>query len=290
MKNPPFDYRRPATLEEAVATLAEHPDAKIIAGGQSLLPLMALRLATPSVLVDLGRVAGLDSIVPDDEGGVRIGALVSHAAAERSELLAADAPLVHEAMPYIGHRAIRNRGTVCGSVAHGDPAAEMPAVLLALEGTVIARSVRGERQIAARDFFAGYLDTTLDEDEIVTAVRLPPWGPDATGAVVEIARRHGDYALVGLVAALEVRDGTIAKAALSFFGVAGTPVRIAEAEAAVRGQRPTDELFDSASEIVRAAVTPTGDLHASANHRRHLAAVLTRRGLRTAIERIGAPA
>jgi carbon-monoxide dehydrogenase medium subunit len=290
MKNPPFEYRRPASIEEALTVLVEHPGAKIIAGGQSLLPLMALRLATPPLLVDIGGLPGLDAIEQDDDGGVRIGALVSHAAAERSEVLANEAPLVHEAMPLIGHRAIRNRGTVCGSVAHGDPAAEMPAVLLALEGAVVARSVRGTREIAARDFFAGYLDTSLEEDEIVTAVRVPPWGLDATGAIVEVARRHGDYALVGLVAVLEVRDGTIERAALSFFGVAGTPTRVTDAEAALRDHPPSEELFETAGEIVAATVDPTADLHASANHRRHLAAVLTRRGLRTAIDRIGAPA
>jgi carbon-monoxide dehydrogenase medium subunit len=290
MKNPPFEYHRPADLDEALQLLALHDGAKVIAGGQSLLPLMALRLATPPVLVDIGGIPDLDAITVGDDGGVRIGAQVRHAAAERSQVLAEGAPVVHEAMPYIGHRAIRNRGTVCGSVAHGDPAAEMPAVLLALGGQVVARSPRGERTIPASDFFSGYLDTALADDEIATTLQFPPWGPDSTGAVVEVARRHGDYALVGLVVVLSVRDGLIDEAALAYFGVAGTPLRVAPAEDALRGERPSDDLFDRVGDLVRDELDPPGDLHASANHRRHLAGVLTRRGLRTAIDRIGAPA
>ncbi len=290
MKNPPFEYHRPADLDEALELLARQEGAKVIAGGQSLLPLMALRLATPPVLVDIGGVPGLDAITVGDDGGVRIGALVRHATAERSEVLAEAAPVVHEAMPYIGHRAIRNRGTVCGSVAHGDPAAEMPAVLLALGGQVVARSAGGERTIPAADFFSGYLDTALADDEIATALQFPAWGPASTGAVVEVARRHGDYALVGLVVALTVEDGTIGEAALAFFGVAGTPLRVARAEEALRGQPPSDELFERVADLVRDELDPPGDLHASANHRRHLAGVLTCRGLRTATDRIGAPA
>jgi carbon-monoxide dehydrogenase medium subunit len=290
MKNPPFEYHRPADLDEALELLARHEGAKVIAGGQSLLPLMALRLATPPVLVDIGGVPGLDAITVGDDGGVRIGALVRHATAERSEALAEAAPVVHEAMPYIGHRAIRNRGTVCGSVAHSDPAAEMPAVLLALGGQVVARSAGGERTIPAADFFSGYLDTALADDEIATALQCPPWGPASTGGVVEVARRHGDYALVGLVVALTVEEGTIDEAALAFFGVAGTPVRVARAEEALRGERPSEELFERVADLVRGELDPPGDLHASANHRRHLAGVLTRRGLQTATDRIGAPA
>ncbi len=292
MKNPPFEYVRANDLDEALAVLAEHDGAKVIAGGQSLLPLMALRLATPPVVVDIGAVAGLDEIDVAADGGVRIGALVTHAEAERSDVLAAAAPLVHEAMPYIGHRAIRNRGTVCGSVAHADPAAEMPAVLLALDGEIVARSARGERTIAAADFFTGYLDTTLADDEIVTAVRVPPSGSDSTGAIAEVARRHGDYALVGVAAALDAPDGRIERAALSLFGVAGTPVRVGPAEEALVGNSvpgdAVDALVDRAAELVSHGVDPSGDLHASANHRRHLAGVVTRRALRTALDRLEA--
>jgi aerobic carbon-monoxide dehydrogenase medium subunit len=291
MKNPPFRYLRPDSLDEALALLAEHGgDAKVLAGGQSLLPLMALRLAAPGIVIDIGRVPGLDRIDVDADGAVTIGALVTHTAAERSAELGEHAPLVHEAMPYIGHRAIRNRGTVCGSVAHGDPAAEMPAVMLATSAMVGASSAAGEREIAAADFFAGYLDTTLRDDELVVAVRFPPWAAGGVGSIVEVARRHGDFALVGLVTRLEVVGGTITDAALSFLGVAGTPYRVGDAERAVVGGPPSEDAFEAAAEIVRATVQPSGDLHATAAYRRHVAGVLTRRGLAAATSRIGAPA
>jgi len=291
VKNPPFRYLRPRSLEEALALLSEHGDeAKVLAGGQSLLPLMALRLATPSIVIDIGRVPELDGIAVAGDGSVTIGALVTHTQAEVSADLAERAPLVAEAMSYVGHRAIRNRGTVCGSVAHGDPAAEMPAVMLALSGTVVARSATGGREIAAEDFFLGYLDTALGADELVVAVHLPPWPDGAVGSIVEIARRHGDYALVGLVTRLEVVDDTIAEAALSFLGVAGTPHRVADAERALIGGPVTDEAFKDAADIVSRSVDPAGDIHATAVYRRHVAGVLTRRGLAAASNRIGAPA
>jgi carbon-monoxide dehydrogenase medium subunit len=291
MKNPQFAYRRPDSLAETVALLAEFSDrAKVLAGGQSLLPLMALRLATPEVIVDIGGVPGLDRIEVADDGAVTIGARVTHADAETSDVLAEHAPLVHEAMPYVGHRAIRNRGTVCGSIAHGDPAAEMPAVLLAASGTVIVASTRGEREIAAADFYSGYLETALGDDEVLVAVRFPAWPTTAAGAVTEVARRHGDYALVGLVSMLEVIDGAIARSALAFLGVAGTPLRIGDAEAALVGRAPDDESFAAAAEIVREVVDPPADIHATTAYRRHLAAVLTRRGLAAASDKIGVPA
>jgi carbon-monoxide dehydrogenase medium subunit len=291
MKNPPFRYLRPGSLEEALTMLAEHGgEAKVLAGGQSLLPLMALRLATPAVLIDIGRVTDLDLITVAEDGSVSIGALVTHADAERSADLSERAPLVHEAMPFVGHRAIRNRGTVCGSVAHGDPAAEMPAVMLATSGAVLARSRSGAREIPAADFFAGYLDTALRDDELVVGVRLPPWPASAVGSVTEVARRHGDYALVGLVVRLDVVDGAIEDAALAFLGVAGTPRRVAEAERVLIGRPPGDDAFTAAADVVRQSVDPAGDIHATAAYRRHLAAVLTRRGLAAATAKIGVPA
>lgn len=291
MKNPQFAYRRPESLTEAVELLCEHHDrAKVLAGGQSLLPLMGLRLATPEVIVDIGRLPDLDRIDVADDGTVTIGARVTHSDVEGSAVVAERAPLVHEAMPYVGHRAIRNRGTVCGSLAHADPAAEMPAVLLAASGTVVAASIRGEREIPAADFYAGYLETALEPDELVVAVRFPAWPATAVGAVSEVARRHGDYALVGLVAMLDVVDGAIARAALAFLGVAGTPLRVGAAETALVGRAPDDDAFAAAAEAVRGAVDPPADIHATATYRRHLAAVLTRRGLAAAAAKIGVPA
>lgn len=280
VKNPPFTYHRPETLEEALDALAEHGDeAKVLAGGQSLLPVMALRLGRPEHVVDINRLPGLDTIRATTEGA-SIGALVRHAAAERSSELASHAPLVHAAMPYIGHRAIRSQGTVCGSIAHADPAAEMPAVCMATDATLIARSTGGQREIAAADFGRGYLTTALEPTEILTEVRFPAWSPTATGSVLEVARRHGDYALVGLACMVDAPEGTIAKAALAFFGVGNTPVRIAAAEQALVGAKMTDtEAFAAAAELVKANIDPPADVHATSNYRKHLAGVLTTKAL-----------
>jgi len=264
-------------------------DAKILAGGQSLLPVMALRLGAPPHLIDIG---GLDELASIDAGhdGVTIGASVRHRQAERSADIARHAPLVAAAIPHVGHRAIRTRGTVVGSIAHADPAAEVPAVCLAADATMVARSVDGEREIAASDFFEGYLTTALADNEILTHVRFPGWSPTAGAAVVEISRRHGDYALVGLACTLDVHDGAIATAALSFLGISGTPTRVDEAEQSLVGKRPDEAAFSAAAEIVTASVDPGSDVHATANYRRHIAGVLTRRGLAEAATRIGVPA
>lgn len=291
MKNPPFTYHRPTTLDEALAVLAEHGDeAKVLAGGQSLLPVMALRLGRPEHIVDINRLPDLDAITVSPDG-VSIGALVRHRQAEVSDELASAAPVVHAAMPHIGHRAIRSQGTVCGSIAHADPAAEMPAVCLATGATMIATSADGQREIAAADFGQGYLTTALEPTEILTEVRFPAWSATAAGTVVEVARRHGDYALVGLACMVDAPDGTIASAALSFFGVDNTPVRIAEAEAALVGASVDDaDAHNRAAELVSSTIDPTGDVHATANYRKHLAGVLTRRGLEQITATLGVPA
>lgn len=291
MKNPPFSYHRPESLDAALALLAEHgDDAKVLAGGQSLLPIMALRLGNPAHVVDINRVPGLDRIATGTSG-VSIGALVRHAQAERSDELASAAPLIHAAMPYIGHRAIRSQGTVCGSIAHADPAAEMPAVCLATGATMVATSVSGSREIAAADFGDGYLSTALEPTEILTEVRFPTWSTTAGGAVVEVSRRHGDYALVGLVCMIDAPGGTIESAALSFFGVDNMPRRVTEAEASLVGSHASDpDAFAAAAEIVSATIEPSADVHATANYRRHLAGVLTRKGLAEASDKIGVPA
>ena len=289
MKAPPFRYHRPDTLAEALALLAEHgDDAKVLAGGQSLVPLMAMRMGRPAVVVDIGRVPGLGDIEIGADGSCSIGALVRHAAAERSAEIASHAPLVHRAMPLIAHRAIRTRGTVVGSIAHADPAAEMPAVALAVGATMTAESVSGERSIAASDFFEGYLQTALRADEILTRVTFPAWPAGAVGSVVEVARRHGDYALVGLVTSIQLDGGRITDAALTFFGAASKPVRVPEAERVLIGTSAPPDTVAEAARIVADALDPPADIHGTTAYRKHLAGVLTRRGLAEAAATIGA--
>ena len=290
MKNPPFVYHRPESLDAALALLAEHgDDAKVLAGGQSLLPTMALRLGPPEQLIDIGRVPGLDSIDVAD-GAVTIGALVRHATAAGSADVADNAPLIAQAMPLVGHRAIRNRGTVVGSIAHADPAAEMPAVVLATGATMLAASQAGNREISAEEFFEGYLTTSLRTDELLTGVRFPAWSPNSSGAVVEVSRRHGDYAMVGFACRIDIEGGAIADAALAFFGVGATPVRSGPGEEALVGKPATAETFAGAAQAVASSLEPTADVHASANYRKHVAGVLTRQGLSTAAEKMGAAA
>lgn len=289
MKMSPFDYHRPDTVDEAVALLETYGgDGKVLAGGQSLLPVLALRLTHPGHLIDIGRVQGLQSIEVDDGGTVSVGATVTHARVERSDVMAAAAPAVAGAMPYVGHRAIRSRGTVCGSIAHADPAAELPAVALAVGAEMIVRCPAGQRTMAAGDFFEGYLSSALGEDELLVGVRFPAWVPRAGWSVLEVSRRHGDFALVGLVTTLEIDEGgLLRRPALSFFGVASTPVRVAEAEQMLDGNAPDPALFAEAANVVSGALEPTADDHASSEYRAHVAGVLTRRGLAEATERAG---
>jgi carbon-monoxide dehydrogenase medium subunit len=288
VKIPRFEYHRPESVGEVLVLLAEHgDDAKVLAGGQSLLPLMALRLAAPAQLVDIGRVRELERVSCGDAGEVTLGAMVRQVTAERSSDIARRSPLIHEAVPHIAHRAIRTVGTVCGSLAHADPAAEMPAVALAAGATMVAKSTVGTREIAADDFFLGYLHTALRPDELLAEVRFPVWSPTATSAVVEVSRRHGDYALVGLACRVEIEGAVITGASLAFFGVGTTPVRVTEAESALTGQRLSDDLPAEAANVVSASLSPGADIHASAGYRRHLAGVLTRRALTRAASQIG---
>lgn len=297
MKAPPFTYHRPESLDAALALLAEHGDeAKVLAGGQSLVPLMALRMGRPPHVVDIGAIDGLADITVDESSGgaVTIGALVRHEQAKRSAEIARHAPLIADTMPHVAHRAIRTRGTVVGSIAHADPAAEMPAVVLATDATMIARSAAdGEREIAAADFFQGYLDTALRADEILTAVRFPAWPSTAVGATVEVARRHGDYALVGVSVRLELDGDSISGAALAYFGAESTALRVTPAENALIGSPASSASFDAAAEIVTAELDPPADIHGTTAYRKHLAGVVTRRALDRAMQlgdRIGASA
>ena len=286
MKLPLFEYHSPDTIDEVLALLAEHGDeAKVMAGGQSLVPLLAMRLARPAQVIDINRVTGMSEIDANRDG-VAFGALVRERAAERSPIVRDQLPLLAEALPFIGHAAIRTRGTVGGTVAHADASAEIPCVLAALEGSVTARSARGERTIAASDFFQGHFTTALDDDECVVEVRMPSMDPSAGFAFQEVARRHGDFALVGVAATLALgADGRIADSRIALMGVADVPHRAREAEAELVGAEPTSEAFAAAAQTATADLTPGSDIHGSAAYRRHLAAVTVRRTLTTAAER-----
>ena len=288
MKMPPFRYHRPAGTAEALELLGEFgSDAKPLAGGQSLLPLLALRLSRPAHLLDIGGIAELAAIEPNGDGGLSVGATARHATVEASPVVAAHAPLLAAAMPYIGHRAIRNRGTVGGSLAHADPAAELPAVALAVGAEFVVRSGGGERTVPADGFFLGFLTSVIDDEGLLTTVRFPPWRPRTGWSIQEVARRHGDFALVGVAAVLGAGpDGRIERARLAFFGVASTPVRLADAENLLVGNEPGPAAFTEAAEAATKLLDPPGDIHASAAYRAHTAGVLVRRALTEAAGRI----
>jgi len=281
-----FAYYRPDSVEEALALLAEHDDAKPLAGGQSLIPAMNFRLAAPAALVDLGALSGLRGVSRAGDG-LRIGAMTTHATVERSPEVARIAPLLAEALPHVAHPQIRNRGTLGGSLAHADPAAELPAVMLALEAELVLRSVQAERRVAARDFFTGLFATALEPGELVTAIELAAL-PARTGvAFEEFARRHGDFALVGVAAVVTLdASGRCGEVRIALLSVGDGPVLAERAAAALRGQQPNPELLRDAAELAGDEdIDPPADLHASAAYRRQLARVLTRRALIRAVER-----
>lgn len=281
MKISAFEYHRPSTVEEVVALLAElGDDGKVLAGGQSLLPMMALRLARPAHLIDLGHVESIDEVKESPAGELAIGCMVRHSVIESHTGASDAAPLLGLAMPHIGHRAIRNRGTVCGSLAHADPAAELPAVMVAAGGSMVARSSRGERVVAAADFFKGYMTSDLASDELLLEARVPRSPQSSAWSLREVARRHGDFALIGLAAGLDFdADGRIEAARLAFFGAASVPLRVGEAEAVLVGQRPEAGLYEEAAAIVADRLAPPSDLHGSMAYRKHVGGVLTRRCL-----------
>jgi aerobic carbon-monoxide dehydrogenase medium subunit len=289
-KPSPFEYAAPESLEEAVSTLSEHADdGKIIAGGQSLIPLMAFRLSSPAVLVDLNRVSELEYL--RDEGArLEIGAMARHRSVEAIPTLADRCPMLSEALALIGHVAIRNRGTVGGSLAHADPTAEWGALLLALDGEVEATGPRGVRTISCDEFFITHFTTALQADEIITRISLPlPTGPRVGSAFLELSRRHGDFAVAGAAAVLEMaEDGTVARARAALIGARDTPVRARSTEDALVNERPTDERLRHAAAAVASEIDPPSDVHGSSEDRRHLADVLMRRALMRARDRAGA--
>ncbi len=289
MKPAPFKYYAPTSVEEALARLAEHGwDAKVLAGGQSLIPMMNFRLAQPAVLVDLNSVAELFYIQPTRDGGARVGAMTRQRQVERDPLLAEIAPMIHEAMPKVAYPQIRSRGTLGGSIAHADPSAELVAASVALNGRFLLRSEqRGERWVSAEDFFVGLFTTVLEPDELLLEVRLPPLPRQSGWSFLEVARRHHDFALVG-VAAVVVTDtrGLCEQARLIYFSVGDGPVEAHQAAAVLQGQEPSEEAIREAAEIAGDAdVDPQSDINASAEYRRHLVKVLGRRALTQAFER-----
>jgi carbon-monoxide dehydrogenase medium subunit len=287
MKPAPFEYYAPVTREEALELLAEHGyEAKVLAGGQSLVPSMNFRLALPSILVDLNGVRDLFGISAGEDGGLRIGAMTRQRAVERSTLVAGRAPLIAEAMPHVAHPQIRNRGTFGGSLAHADPAAEAPALAVALGMQVKAQSKAGERMIPAAEFFLGIFTTALEPDEILVEMLVPPL-PARTGtAFEEMARRHGDYALAGAAAVVTLsEDDRVASSKLVFFSIGDGPIEVPAASDVLRGVAPDAEAIRAASEAVDAHVDPPSDIHATAAYRRHLVKVLARRTLELAVER-----
>ena len=284
MKLPPVDYESPETVSEAVALLAEHlDDASVLAGGQSLIPLLALRLARPAVLIDINGIAELSGVSAAD-GWTVIGAMTREYLAEESELVAATVPLLAAALPFIGHEAIRSRGTIGGSLAHSDPAGELPAVARALDAELVVRSQSGERVIPAAEWFEGYFQTSRRPDELLVQVRFPTAKPGTGVSFQEVARRHGDFAIVGLAVSLTLSDGTISDARLAFAGLSDLPVRATAAEDLLVGERPSAELFDEAARRATDGVNPPADLNGSSEYRKTIAAALVRRGLRAAAD------
>jgi carbon-monoxide dehydrogenase medium subunit len=286
VKPPPFDYVAPATVEETVAALAEHgDDAKLLAGGQSLVPLLAFRLARPEVLVDLGGVSGLDGVALEGDT-LRIGAMTRQCDLERTAALRARCPMIGDAIDLIGHTAIRNRGTVGGSLAHADPAAEWTALALALDAEMDVRGPEGTRTVAAEAFFVSYFTTALEPGDVLMQVRLRLPNGRTGSCFVELARRHGDFALAGVGALVTLDgDGVVADARLALIGVGDRAVRARGAEAALRGRRPGEALYAEAAAAVEGEIHPLADVHATEAFRRRIAGVLTRRALATAVAR-----
>lgn len=290
MKPSRFAYHDPTNLDEALGLLREHGDeAKVLAGGQSLMPMLSMRLAYPSVLIDLN---GLDELEGISEHGDEIvfGALTRHAHAEDSPVVAAACPLLTRALPWVAHRSVRNRGTLGGSLAHADPAAEIPAVMTALGATVVAQAASGPRRIPIEELFDMPLMSTLAPDEILTEIRVPRQPAQSGCAVAEIARRHGDFALAGVVATAVVGgDGAVADIRLVSFATGPVPQRLLAAEAVLAGARPDGALLAQAGRLASEEVDPGDDLHATSAYRRAVTAVLVERALEEALTSAGVP-
>jgi carbon-monoxide dehydrogenase medium subunit len=285
MKAAAFDYVAPRGLDEALEALSRHgDDAKLLAGGQSLAPVLALRLASPAVLIDLNRVQGLDALAVDPDGSVRAGAMVRGRTLELSPAIARAQPLVHAAMPWVAHVQIRNRGTLGGSLSHADPSAELPAVALACDATMELQGPSGVREVPAASFFQGLFTTALAADEILVAVRFPACPAGRRHGFAEVARRHGDYAMLGVALSIDVdAGGRVAASRVVLFGAADMPVRALAVEAALLGEPARTGLARQVAALATEGLDPRSDHQASAAYRCELAQVLVRRTLEKAL-------
>ena len=291
MKPAPFELEIAHSIDDVVGLLADaQGEVKVLAGGQSLVPLMNFRLARPSLLIDLNRVAALQYI-DERNGGLVIGAMTRQSAVERSDLVAVRSPLLAEVLPWVAHAPIRNRGTLGGSLAHADPAAELCIVALALDAELVARSSRGERVIAIDDFFLGPFTTSLQTDELLTEVRLRSIPTQTGWAFEEVARRSGDFAMVAVAVALRLDDaGRVTSARLAYASMGPTPLRAPSGERALIGQEPTSESFANAARLAMADLEPADDLHATRAYRLDVGMALTERALARARTRVSSRA
>ena len=285
MKPPPFAYHDPSNLEEAVALLERYGDeAKVLAGGQSLMPLLNFRLSYPSALIDINRVSDL-SYIKQEDGKICIGALTRQRTIEFSDLIQTQLPLLHEATILVGHLPIRTRATIGGSLAHADPAAEYPTAAIALDAELIIQGPNGQHVLSAKEFFLSYLTTALAPNEVLAEIRLPP-SPSGSGwAFEEFARRHGDFAVVGIAAVIDADGEQCRRARLAAAGAGPTPIRLRDAEDILIQEGVSEQAIQRAAEKATELIEPDNDIHASADFRRHLTQVLTRRAVKRAIER-----
>jgi CO/xanthine dehydrogenase FAD-binding subunit len=287
MKPARFDYYAPQSLDEAISLLSQHGgDARVLAGGQSLMPMMAMRLARPPVVVDINRIGALEHITSTDGGGLNIGALTRERAVELSDVVAQRFPMLSDMVPHIGHFQIRNRGTVGGSIAHADPSAEWPAFAIASDAQIVLQSSAGSREVSAEDFFITYFTTAVETGEMVTEVRLPGSGAGWGWGFEEVCRRHGDFAMTGAFTRVHLDgNGACDDSRIVIFGVGGTPVRVESAEAALRGSNGEMPSLEQVAAAVSDALDPDSDIHASALYRKEVSGVMARRALVGAFRR-----
>jgi CO/xanthine dehydrogenase FAD-binding subunit len=285
LKPAEFEYHRPRKIDDALSLLKEFgQESKVLAGGQSLMPLMNFRLAQPAHLIDINFIDGLDYI-RSENGSIKIGCLVRQSRLLNDPLVRERCPLLADALAQVGYEQTRNRGTFCGSLAHADPAAELPAVLLALDGVITVRNGITMRNIAARDFFLSYLTTALSSDEIMVEASIPEMPAQAGSSFVEFARRFGDFAIVGVAALVALKNDEISDARMVLIGVGDKPWRERQIEQKLVGEKGSAELFEKIGDDVAAAIDPASDIHASKSYRRSLARVLTKRALTEAWRR-----
>lgn len=287
MKPAPFEFFAPSTVAEAIELLETHGfDAKLLAGGQSLIPTMNFRLAQPGVIIDLNRVEGL-SYIREENDNIVIGAMTRQYELEKNELIKEKLPLLHETIPNIAHPQIRNRGTIGGSLVHADPAAELPSVMCALDAVFHMTGPEGEREVAANDFYMGMFAVDLEAEEILTAISIPAMNPKSGHSFLEIARRHGDYALAGVAVIVDQdKKGICTNARIVYLSVGDAPVTAENSADVLQGKKVDKALIaEAAKTAAEEDVEPEGDIHASAEYRQHLTEVLTRRALETAFSR-----